>query len=128
MSSGLPSDRHTGVSDSNDAPRSVSTKPDDASLGEVIEFVKAYAKQETIGPLKGAGRWLAFGAAGSFVLGLGLMLILLGTLRVIQTEWDRSSTGALSWLAYAIVLVVTVILLVLTILRIKKSTLNNEPK
>ena len=41
------------------------TKKDDASLGEVIDFVKTYAKQETVGPLKGAGRWLGFGAGGA---------------------------------------------------------------
>lgn len=114
--------------DSNDAPKSVSAKNDDASLGEVIEFVKTYAKQETLDPLKGAGRWLGFGVAAAFALGLGLMLVLLGVLRAVQTEWDRSSTGSFSWVAYAIVLLVTVVLLVLTILRIKKSTLNNEPK
>ncbi|MEL6893357.1 MAG: hypothetical protein AAFP84_17325, partial [Actinomycetota bacterium] len=62
------------------------SKQDDASLGEVIEYVKSYAKQETIGPLKGAGRWLAFGAAGAFALGLGLMIVLLGVLRAAQVE------------------------------------------
>lgn len=106
----------------------MSTKQDDASLGDVIDLVKAYAKQETIGPLRGAGRWLAFGAAGSFTLGLGLMLVLLGLLRMFQVEWERSATGSWSWVAYAIVLVITVILLAITLLRIKKSTLNNEPK
>jgi hypothetical protein len=103
-------------------------KAEDASVGEVIEFVKAYAKQETLGPLKGAGRWLGFGAAGALALGVGLVLVLIGVLRLVQTEWDRSATGSLSWLAYLITLVVTVLLLVVTALRIKKSTLNKEPK
>ena len=103
-------------------------KQDDASLGEVIEFVKTYAQQEIQGPLKGAGRWLAFGAAGAFALGLGLMLVLLGLLRVLQVEWDRSASGSLSWLAYFITLIVTGVLLAVTISRVKKSTLNNEPK
>ena len=103
-------------------------KQDDASLGDVVDFVKAYAKQEGVGPLKGAGRWIAFGAAGAFALGLGLFFLMLGLLRVLQTEWDRSATGSLSWLAYLIVLVVTVVLLAFTLLRIKKTTLNNEPK
>jgi cytochrome c biogenesis protein CcdA len=106
----------------------VSAKREEASLGEVIEFVKTYAKQETLDPLKGAGRWLAFGTAAAFALGLGLMLLLLGALRAVQTEWDRSATGSLSWLAYLIVLVITLVLLAFTVLRIKKSTLNNEPK
>ena len=100
----------------------------DASVGEVIKFVKTYAKQETIGPLKGAGRWLGYGAAAAFAMGLGLVLVLLGVLRLVQTEFDRLATGSLSWAAYAVTLVVTLALLALTLLRIKKTTLNNEPK
>ncbi len=116
------------VPDSNDTPQRRSKKTDDASVGEVIDFVKAYAQQETLGPLKGAGRWLGFGAAAALMLGLGLLFLLIGLLRVLQTEWDRSGTGSLSWLAYLVTFIVTVILLALTIMRIKKSTLNNEPK
>ncbi len=62
---------------SNDAP-TVRPKDEQASIGEVVEFVKTYAKQETVGPLKGAGRWIAFGAAGAVCLGIGLSLLLLG--------------------------------------------------
>jgi hypothetical protein len=103
-------------------------KAEDASVGEVIDFVKAYALQETVGPLKGAGRWLGFGVGGALALGFGLLLILVGLLRLLQTEWDRSATGSLSWLAYLITLVVAGVLLAITVLRIKKSTLNKEPK
>ena len=49
-----------------------------ASIGEVVEFVKTYAKQETIGPLRGASRWIGFGAAGAIFLGVGLSFLLLG--------------------------------------------------
>ena len=90
--------------------------------------VTAYAKQETVGPLRGAGRWLGFGVAGAFALGLGLMLLLLGLLRLLQTEWTRSATGSLSWLAYLITLVVAGAVLALAISRISKSTLGNEPE
>ena len=100
----------------------------DASLGEVIDFVKTYAKQETLDPLKGAGRWLGWGAAAAFTMGLGLMIVLLGVLRVVQTEVDRLATGSLSWGAYGVTLIVTLALLAVTLLRIRKSTLNNEPK
>ncbi len=98
------------------------------SVGEVVEYVKAYAKQETLGPLKGAGSWLGYGFAAAAVLGLGLVLMLLGLLRLVQTEWERSASGNLSWLAYLIVLVVASVLLGLTLMRIKKSTLHKEPK
>ena len=99
-----------------------------ASVGEVIDYVKAYAKQETLGPLKGAGAWLGWGAAAALSLGLGLVLLLVGLLRLLQTEWERSATGSLSWLSYLIVLVVAAVLLALTLTRIKKSTLHREPK
>jgi uncharacterized protein YjeT (DUF2065 family) len=57
-------------------------------------------------------------------LAFGLVLVLLGLLRLLQTEWSRSSSGALSWLAYAIVLLVGVALVVITFSRIRKTSLN----
>jgi hypothetical protein len=105
-----------------------SSRREDASVGEVIEYVKTYAKQETVGPLKGAGRWIAMGAGGAIALGLGLSLLLLGLLRLLQSEWGRSAEGRLSWLSYTIVLVACVLLLVLAITRINKTFLNKEDK
>lgn len=99
----------------------------EVDIGDVISTVKAYARQETIGPLKGAGRWLVVGAAAAFALGLGLVMLLLGLLRLLQTEWERSASGSLSWLAYAIVLVVCLALLAFTFSKIKRDTLNKEP-
>ena len=122
------------MSDSSDLEQRLARQADkakhaeDASIGEVIDYVKAYAKQETLGPLRGAGSWLGYGFAAALALGLGLLLMLVGLLRLLQTEWDRSATGNLSWLAYVIVLVVAVVLLALTLMRIKKSTLHKEPK
>jgi uncharacterized membrane protein len=101
---------------------------EDASVGEIIDYVTAYAKQETLGPLKGAGSWLGYGFAAAAALGLGLVLILVGLLRLLQTEWERSASGNLSWLPYLIVLVVASVLLALTLMRIKKATLHKEPK
>ena len=115
------------VPGSDDSQRSA-TRSEEASLGEVIDYVKTYAEQQTVGPLKGAGRWLAYGAAAAFTLGLGLVFLLLGVLRLVQAEWDRSATGLLSWLAYLITLLLTVLLLLVTISRIKKATLTKEPK
>ena len=99
---------------------------DHVSIGELVEYVKTYARQETLGPLRGAGRWLALGTAAAVVLGLGLMLLMLGLLRLLQTEWERSATGRLSWLSYLIVLVVVAALLLITVTRISKKSLNKE--
>ena len=112
------------------APRSTSSPRDDdpTSIAGVVDLVKTYAKQETLGPLKGAGRWLAMGAAGAVLLGLGLTIVLLGVLRLIQAEWPRSATGSLSWIPYLIVLVLCLLLLLLTVSHINRDTLNKERK
>jgi hypothetical protein len=115
------------VSDTDGSVQPRRSKKERASIEDLIETLKAYAKQELVGPLKGAGTWIAFGVAGAFTLGLGLLYVVLGLLRLIQAEWTRSSSGSLSWLAYLLVLVFTVLLLAFTLSRIKKSTLRNEP-
>lgn len=109
----------------SEAPES--RRPERApSVGEVIDLVKDYARQETLGPLKGAGRWLALGVAGSVFLGLGLVFVLLGVLRILQTEIDAFD-GAWSFAPYAIVLVLCVILAAIALSRVKKATLGKEP-
>lgn len=112
---------------SNDAP-SPRPKNEQASIGEVVEFVKTYAKQETVGPLKGAGRWIAFGAAGAICLGLGLSLLLLGLLRLVQSEMSDIADGRLSWLPYLIVLVVCVLVIALAMAQVNKTFLDKEDK
>jgi hypothetical protein len=94
-----------------------------ASLGDVVTMVTDYAKQETLGPLRGAGRWLAFGTLGALLIGLGSSFLLLGLLRFLQTEWPRSASGALSWLAYLIVMAVGILGIVLAVSRIRRSRL-----
>ena len=98
------------------------------SIGDAVDLVKAYAMQETVGPIKGAGRWLGLGLAGAVTLAIGLSLVLLGILRLLQTEFGRSARGSLSWLSYLIVLVVCVGLIILAVSRINKDSLHKEPK
>jgi hypothetical protein len=77
-----------------DKDKSVS-QGDPGSIGQVIDLVKEYARQETLGPIKGAGRWLAAGAAGALLLGAGCALLVLGVLRMVQNEFGKSFRG--SW-------------------------------
>jgi uncharacterized membrane protein YidH (DUF202 family) len=111
----------------DETPRQITSR-DAASVGEIVEFVKTYAKQETLGPLKGAGRWVAVGAAAAIALGLGLALLLLGLLRFLQTEWGWVQTQGKSWIPYVIVLLVCAVLLALTLTRINKTFLSKEAK
>ena len=99
----------------------------DAAPLSIVELVRAYAEQETLGRIKGAGRWLAYGAVGALLLGIGLSLVLLGLLRLLQTELDTTLDGAWSWVPYAIVTAVAVLVLLLALSRVKKATLAKEP-
>jgi hypothetical protein len=69
---------------------------DPGSIGQVIDLVKDYAKQETLGPIKGAGRWLAVGAAGAVLIGTGCVFLVLGVLRMVQNEFGKTFRG--SWM------------------------------
>ena len=68
------------------------------SISGVVDLVKTYAKQETVDPLKNAGRFLGFGAIGAVLLGIGLSLLALGLLRLVQTEFDNLARGG--WIVF----------------------------
>ncbi|MEY2402312.1 MAG: hypothetical protein QOJ08_2423 [Ilumatobacteraceae bacterium] len=99
-------------------------------ISDVIDLVKDYAKQETLGPIKGAGRWLAAGAAGAVLLGTGCVLLVLGALRMVQNEFGKSFRG--SWttmLPYLFALLASVLVIAVAAWRIsKKKTLQKESR
>jgi uncharacterized membrane protein len=101
---------------------------DSGQIGSVVDLVKQYARQETVGPIAGAGRWLAAGAAGALGIGIGLVFLVLGTLRMIQTEFGRSFRNQWTGLIpYAIAFVASVLVIVVALWRIsKKNTLQKE--
>ena len=71
-------------------------------VAEVADLVKAYVRQELLGPLQGAGRWVSMGVAGSMALVVGVVLLLLSLLRALQTETGTAFDGNLSWIPYLI--------------------------
>jgi len=72
---------------------------------ELREMVVEYVKQETVVPLKQLGRYISFGIVGSFLLGLGVVLLGVGGLRALQTETGTTFVGDWSWAPYGIVFV-----------------------
>jgi flagellar biosynthesis protein FliQ len=104
----------------NDDVRASNDKND---FGEIVDLVKTYAKQETVGPLRSAGRYLAYGLSGAFLMALGLILLLIGLLRVLQTETDVFDDGW-SFVPYFIVVVVGAAIAALFVSRIPKDTLD----
>ena len=85
---------------------------------EIKELIVAYAKQETIEPIKSLGRFLAFGMLGSFLLAMGSLLLVLAALRALQTETGTVFQGNWSWAPYLIVFVGAIALGGLTVSRI----------
>jgi len=74
---------------------------------DAFQLAVGYFKQETLDPIKGLGRFLAFGLAAAVVGGVGLVLLLLGFLRLLQTETGSTFDGKLTWVPYLLVVIVS---------------------
>jgi len=84
-----------------DDPRSSGTdKSVTVAVRELVALVLAYARQETVAPIKSLGRFVAFGLAGAMALGIGGVLIALAALRAVQAETGPHLRGDLSWVPY----------------------------
>jgi len=92
------------------------------SGGDAAQLVIAYLKQETVGPLKGLGRFIIYGVAGSVALCIGIVLLAVGLLRLLQGETGSTFAGHLSWVPYGIVAVVGLAVIALAVWRIGKGT------
>ena len=88
---------------------------------ELWALTKDYARQETVDPMKGVGRYLAYGSAGALLGGVGVIVLLLAGLRALQTETGSTFTGNLSWIPYLIVLVVAGALAAFAVTRIARK-------
>ena len=86
-----------------------------AQAAQLWDLVRAYAKQETIGSLKGLPKYAGFGIGGSLLLSIGLVELALAGLRALQTETGDTFAGQWSWAPYLIVVFVTAIVLVLAL-------------
>jgi hypothetical protein len=85
---------------------------------DAVKLTIDYLKQETLEPLKGLGRFLRYGIAGSFCLALGLLLLLVGLLRLLQEETGTALTGDWSWVPYLAVTVAGLVVIGVAVWRI----------
>ena len=88
-------------------------------------MVRDYVKQETLDPLKGVGRWLAWGIVGAVALLFGAVTGLIGLLRLLQAEVFYQPNG-FTWAPYMIIVVVAVIMVWLSLTRIARPSLHKE--
>ena len=92
-------------------------------IGELANLIVAYAKQETLDPIRGAGRWLAYGFAGVLSLIFGVAYLALGLLRLLQFEIFANAT-TWSWVPYFIVMAICLMVALLAASRINKNSLH----
>lgn len=60
-----------------------------------------------LSPVRGLGRFLGFGLAGALMGSLGIILLLLGALRLLQTETGSAFQGRRTWIPYLLVVIVS---------------------
>ena len=85
---------------------------------DAFQLTVDYLKQETIEPLRGLGRFLYMGIAASFFAAFGILLILIGVLRLLQTETGTALHGDWSWVPYAVVIVLGLMVIGVAVWRI----------
>jgi len=84
---------------------------------DIANLIVAYLKQETVGPLRALGRFVAFGTVGSVFLAGGLVLLLVAVLRALQEE-TGAFNGNLSWIPYLIVAVLALMVISIAVWRV----------
>jgi hypothetical protein len=81
------------------------TPPLPQLVTELRDLVVTYVRQQTLIPLQQLGRYIAFGIAGSLLLGLGVLFLGMSALRALQTETGDTFSGDWSWVPYVITFV-----------------------
>jgi hypothetical protein len=98
---------------------SVKNLPD--TLQDLWDLLVAYAKQETVDPLRNLGRYLGFGLAGMALLTLGTFFLAMSLLRFLQTMVGGVFDGFWSWVPYVIVIVLLAGAIAFALKRIDKG-------
>ncbi len=92
-------------------------------IQELKDLVVSYAKQETIDPLKGIGRYIGWALGGALLLGTGVVFVAIGFLRMLQTEgpdWLHKRGWSTTY-PYLVLLVLLALGAVLTLRQTKKK-------
>jgi len=93
---------------------------EDRTTGDLPDLLRRYLRQETVEPLRSAGRFLLFGLVGASLLGLGTVLLVVGGLRALQASVPLD--GSWSWVPYLAAALVLVAVAGLTVSRIGGRT------
>ncbi|MDG2112603.1 MAG: hypothetical protein P8N02_08335 [Actinomycetota bacterium] len=83
-----------------------------AEVKDVVETLRNYAKQETVGPLKGLGRYLGRGIPGAVCMALAVFFLVMAGLRALQTQLTAFD-GTFSFVPYLAAMAVLAVVIVL---------------
>jgi hypothetical protein len=104
-------------------------KSQSEQIAETVQMVKDYARQETLDPVKTAGKWIGFGVLGATLIGFATAFLSLGLLRMVQTEWPGTFEGRWAKLApYLFALLLCILVATLAYSRINKKPLTKEKR
>ena len=73
--------------------RNAASRREGTSPQELIALMRSYLVQETVGPLRRLVKSLAFGLGGAAAFGLGGIIVLIGLLRLLETETGGAFDG-----------------------------------
>lgn len=85
-------------------------------------MVRTYARQQTVEPIRGVGRWVTFGLFGGVLMTIGLVFLGIGGLRALQTV--SFFDGGWSFAPYFIVLIASFVVIGVTRSRIFVTSLH----
>lgn len=91
--------------------------------GEIFDLVVAYARQETVEPLRGVGRWILWGIASMVLVSLGIVLFALGILRAVQDLAGHGLDGTWSFVPYLIGAAFSSIVVIVALTQVRRTRL-----
>ncbi|MEX1218501.1 MAG: hypothetical protein WEA11_08295 [Acidimicrobiales bacterium] len=97
-------------------------------LQDLWDLLVAYARQETIDPLRNIGRYVAFGIGGMAFITAGVLLFGLSGLRALQTQTGELFAGFWSWVPYLVIAVIFGGFVAWAISRIGKGDVGTQPQ
>ncbi|MDP7550109.1 MAG: hypothetical protein QF896_02810 [Acidimicrobiales bacterium] len=69
--------------------------------GDLLDLLRRYLREQTVDPLRAAGRFLLFGVSGALLIGVGVVMLAVGGLRLLQGT--EMLDGSWSWAPYLLV-------------------------
>jgi hypothetical protein len=97
-------------------------------IAKTVELVKAYAQQETVDHFKGLGKWVGFGIAGATMLSIGIVLLVVGLLRLLQSAGMDTFYGFWSIVPYLLALIVCGLVVALALSRVQATDVHRRAK